>query len=126
MAIECKRLSSAVPLVVSRVPREDNESYHQVLAANIGNVNSTRVVQPTDRPSMFYRPGEYVGKKTSQIGVEEEKDGTRVWDSPFSSMACVCPITQVGRRYSRGRCLSDRLTRLRCTVTSSAPSEPCG
>jgi hypothetical protein len=79
MAIECKSLSETFPLIVSRVPREDSEAYHDVLMANLGGVNSTRVVPPPGRPSMYYRIGEYVGKKTSQIGVElNKKDQTRV------------------------------------------------
>jgi hypothetical protein len=77
MAIECKSLSTDFPLVVSRVPRDASESYHQVLAANIGGVNSTRVV-PSKQLSLLFRPDRYVGKKTSQIGVEIKKDGTRV------------------------------------------------
>jgi hypothetical protein len=78
MAIECKSLSDTFPLVILRVPRDSTESYHQVLVTNIGNVNSTRVVEQRNPPSRYYRIGEYVGKHTSQIGVEVKKDGARV------------------------------------------------
>jgi hypothetical protein len=75
MAIECKSLSTAFPLVVSRTPRADSESYHNLIVANAGAQADQRIVawEPKNTPSRFFRIGEYVGKKTSQVSVDVDR-----------------------------------------------------
>jgi hypothetical protein len=83
LAIECKSLKNSYPLVVSRVPRTNAESYHQVICSL--ERDGGPIYQPNLSPcetlqieyrhsSSLYRPGEPVGKSTTQIGVSEKGD----------------------------------------------------
>ena len=84
MAIECKALRRSFPLVVSRIPRASDESFHQIVVS----LDASVLRQSGDRPysvtapfmdrqgksisltgsQSIYKPGEYVGKSTNQIG----------------------------------------------------------
>jgi hypothetical protein len=72
LAVECKNLRSNFPLLVSRVPRLTDESFHNVLVceppygpvAIIPQTTNVRVIGP----GTLYRPNELVGKATAQIG----------------------------------------------------------
>ena len=84
LAIECKALRRWNPLVVSRVPRAADESFHQIvvsLDAAIFRPSDGRTY-PLTMPYMdkqgksisltegdsVYKPGDQVGKSTNQIG----------------------------------------------------------
>ncbi|MGJ3704662.1 hypothetical protein [Variovorax sp. AFSI2.2] len=83
LAIECKSLKSAYPLVLSQIPRIDEESYHQVIWSytrsadfpfrEIGPPSKTLTLRQTDG---MYPIGAMVGKSTSQVGMTEKGDFT--------------------------------------------------
>jgi hypothetical protein len=66
LAIECKRLTPAFPLLVSCVPRPDDESYREVIASPGAGVQRT--------VSAVYPQNEPVGKSMRQVG--RTKDGS--------------------------------------------------
>lgn len=83
LAIECKNLKPYFPLLVSCVPREPAESYHEV--ARTGDPKNDPNVIPNSlyfRSSIYriqnrfsiYRSGEPVGKCISQIGRTKDKE----------------------------------------------------
>jgi hypothetical protein len=83
LAIECKSLKASFPLVVSRIPRDRSESYHQVVCsfhkdnrdpytADVNPAESLRIENRNNFP--LYPEGEPVGKATTQIGISERGD----------------------------------------------------
>lgn len=79
LAIECKSLTPDFPIVISRVPRPREESFHEVIKSwgriSVGE-NFTHVFRHNTRV-LFYRPGDKVGKKTAQIRRESSGRGFR-------------------------------------------------
>ena len=82
LAIECKALRSSYPLVLSRIRRSAEESFHQVILScdppprrgpepSIPLGEGTVVLSITGRESI-YKPGEHVGKSTAQVGRTEK------------------------------------------------------
>jgi len=82
LAVECKALSEKFPLVIQRVPRLYNESYHEIYHAHTEDYFReidlrTGIHEPSGRiarrlrtqsESMLYRSNEFVGKSSNQIG----------------------------------------------------------
>ena len=86
LAIECKNLSPAYPLLVSRVPRIESEAFHQVLVPeprpDDGGgfvLRVTRFVysraEPVSAPASLYKTGDLVGKSVTRVGVISDKLG---------------------------------------------------
>jgi hypothetical protein len=80
LAIECKALRKSFPLLVSRIPRTADESYHELIATGgyvpgmsmlvdgtTRTVPASKVVRVIGDRSL-YRLGELVGKSTAQVG----------------------------------------------------------
>lgn len=81
LALECKGLSNAYPLLVSRVPRPEEDSYHEVIHAHVPRTAGPVMpgVDTVDVPRAegdhsIYRPGMPVGKSTTQVGRNERGD----------------------------------------------------
>ncbi len=83
LAIECKRLNTAFPLLVSCVPRSESESYHQVSCGYIREAKSgfmhasvldtgLRLRSITITRSGVYPVGGIVGKACAQVGRDKE------------------------------------------------------
>jgi hypothetical protein len=84
LAIECKALRPSVPLVVSRIPRAAEESFHHLILSHTrepepGEVyaaielNRARTLSMDGRYSI-YAPGDLVGKSTTQLGRNDKGD----------------------------------------------------
>ncbi|TJZ89240.1 hypothetical protein FA743_19290 [Paracoccus gahaiensis] len=84
-AIECKSVGKHFPLLVSCVPRDESEAFHQIF------IHEPTPEEPSDlfhmprvvgegkegvdvRPSQIYPVGGSVGKSTAQVGRRETKD----------------------------------------------------
>ena len=85
MAIECKNIRENFPVLISCIPRHEQDSYHQVALLS----------EPVEQTSYFtssifqsrakmiyirgdhslYKPGEPVGKSTVQVGRRDNKEG---------------------------------------------------
>jgi hypothetical protein len=83
LAIECKSLNPSYPLLVSRIPRSNEESYHQIVHAHDPVPGPSGLVVPiTDSNDVLtigsglglYAPAEMVGKSTAQVGRTEHGD----------------------------------------------------
>lgn len=80
LAVECKSLSDFFPLVVSRLPRLPDESFHEIIYSFTRDNELHLIGSPTAkaiRLSMndsVYKPSEPVGKSTSQVGRSEKGD----------------------------------------------------
>lgn len=96
LAIECKSLSSDAPLLVSRVPRPAEDSYHELmhswLRQNMRD-KSARILRP-EGPSGIYRPGDSTGKRTAQVcrlvsGAfkDDDRDSYEKWSQALASAA---------------------------------------
>ncbi len=94
MAIECKRLTPEFPLVVLRVPRPDQESFHEVVLAGKDSANNFIFRRPRREDGRgIYRTNEKVGKKTVQIRwdpkrnsfVGDDSDTYDKWSQALSS-----------------------------------------
>lgn len=74
LAIECKRLSPSFPLLVSCVPRAQNEAFHQYLhtfeRAQGGNLYVNPESVRSGGPMSLYPSGLLVGKSMRQVGRE--------------------------------------------------------
>lgn len=76
MAIECKNIRENFPLLVSCVPRQPSESYHQVAAVKDRKPNPILLHQIQSRAVVFSITGDHsiykasapVGKSTAQVG----------------------------------------------------------
>ena len=82
-AIECKSLNPSYPLLISRIPRSDEESYHQVVHAHDPVPRPSGLAMPiTDSNDVLtigngrglYDPAEMVGKSMAQVGRTEQGD----------------------------------------------------
>jgi len=68
MAIECKSLQKSCPLLVSRIPRHPNESFHfRVYVQHRDGHHFPNVVR-SDSARVFYAADEMVGKSLAQVG----------------------------------------------------------
>jgi hypothetical protein len=84
MAIECKNIRENFPILISCIPRHEQESYHQIaLVADpkadkyhiVPSLHQSRATALSMRLQYsLYKPGEPVGKSTAQIG--RAMDGT--------------------------------------------------
>ncbi len=75
MAIECKNLSSEAPLVVTGIPRSEEESFHHVVASGPRQYSMMqyRHVYSTSERDTAYPVGGFVGK--SLLRLQRSKDG---------------------------------------------------
>ncbi len=98
-AVECKALSREFPLVIQRVPRTQDESFHDVLIANepeCGSIglayrgDNTKIVR-TEYTSDLYPSHNFVGKACNQIGkkndrlIANDKEVYDKWSQAISS-----------------------------------------
>jgi hypothetical protein len=84
--LECKNLKANFPLLVSRVPRLEKESFHHLLAPRLrdhihveGPKDTVISMNPSETitmssPTSIYQVGEMVGKSTVQIGRAQSGD----------------------------------------------------
>lgn len=78
MAIECKNIRDNFPILISCIPRHDQESYHQIALVSdqktdkyqvVMNIHQSRAITLSIRGERsIYKPGEPVGKSTVQVG----------------------------------------------------------
>lgn len=79
MSVECKNIRENFPILVSCVPRHEDESYHQVALVsehkwdsspfNLGGIRKSRATVLDIRgPHSLYAVGDPVGKSTVQVG----------------------------------------------------------
>lgn len=83
LAIECKALTDEFPLIVSRVPRPEEDSYHEVIRS-WGRAQMGERFAETKRAvygPCLYRPSDAVGKKTNQLRWDEKKQQFSAGDS---------------------------------------------
>lgn len=80
LAIECKSLRVSYPLLISRVPRAERESFHAVIDSREAPPGSLGIREPLapdcevlilDAGQSLYTVGEPVGKSTAQVGRNE-------------------------------------------------------
>lgn len=82
LAVECKGLRDSYPLLVSRVPRSNEDSFHEVIYAHVPDPGAPFVMPGIDTVDVLrsrdnhcaYPPGEHVGKSTAQVGRNEKGD----------------------------------------------------
>ena len=70
LAVECKNLKPNFPLLVSRIPRRDEEAFHEVIGVrNLPTTGGTTFprYRLSNKQSVF-PAGRYVGKATTQVG----------------------------------------------------------
>lgn len=101
-AVECKNIRENYPVLISCVPRREDESYHQF--AYVRTPDRRNVPYDPSRafvinvPGAFsiYKPGKPVGKSANQVGRECDKRGSLVgndgelfdkWSQSLSSLA---------------------------------------
>lgn len=100
LTIECKALTPKFPLLISCVPREKEETYHDILTTAFG-MNSGAY-----RHHGLYSLGEYVGKSMRQVGKTKKDDlfgGDEVFDKWMQALASAGEVIteeadRIGRR----------------------------
>ena len=96
MAIECKNIRENFPILISCVPRHEQDSYHQIAIVGEPEVKNT---SPFDTPNLslmhqsraktlsirgdysLYKPSEPVGKSTVQVGRTTNNNSISASDS---------------------------------------------
>jgi|SRR5215831_15567983 len=74
LAIECKRLKEYFPLLVSRVERKQDESFHDIVVTRPRHISIPETGIPECIPApTLYRNKDMVGKSTVQAGIYEGK-----------------------------------------------------
>lgn len=74
LAVECKNIKANFPVVVSCIPRREEESYHQIVRVSepkpsIPHLNKSRANTYTlQNEYSIYKANEPVGKSTAQVG----------------------------------------------------------
>ena len=84
MAIECKNIGENFPILISCIPRHEQDSYHQIALLSEPGEQShltspvfqsrAEVINIRGNHSL-YKPGEPVGKSTVQVGRHDNKEG---------------------------------------------------
>jgi hypothetical protein len=74
MAVECKNFRPNNPLLISAMPRSQEEGFHNVLYYRERQTYTDFSVLSINGTSSAYKPGEMVGKKTDQVGRETNGD----------------------------------------------------
>jgi hypothetical protein len=98
LAVECKSLSPEAPLVVSRVPRDEEDSFHELLktgrSPELGTTVATSERSDASRVH-FYPKGAMVGKSMTQIRrdgsgklVASDSESYDKWSQALTSSAC--------------------------------------
>lgn len=82
-SIECKALAEERPLLVSRVPRPERDSHHEIIYSwgNVKGSESSTTSLRHNTQMLLYRPGASVGKKTEQIMQETGKPVVKIRDN---------------------------------------------
>lgn len=124
LAVECKNLRKNFPLLISTLPRTVEESYHEaVVIADppmetreiLGQIIEEESLKSRARPmrvkghQSIYRPGDLVGKSTSQVGLSVGRDHEIVvGDSDIYEKwgQCVSSLTDLIRETEHMRLLS--------------------
>lgn len=78
LSVECKAISPEFPLVIQRVPRSSQESYHEIILSRkpeAGSLNFTGQAWSirSYASSPIYPTGSFVGKACTQIGYKKDK-----------------------------------------------------
>jgi hypothetical protein len=77
LAVECKNLGRNFPLLVSRVPRRAEESFHEIMRSRHTSLGSLiQGATNSDPADSLYACGQLVGKSTTQVGYTEKGDLT--------------------------------------------------
>jgi hypothetical protein len=84
LAVECKNLRPNNPLLVSAVPRNRDEAFHDLVIYEATYVMWT--VRPVTGNASPYKPGGMVGKKTDQVGRDMNKARTRNDEATFEKL----------------------------------------
>jgi hypothetical protein len=94
MAIECKSLSPEAPLLVSRVPREPQDSRHELLHSTFsGPQFLPHSATLNQNPSPLYQMNQGAGKRTAQIirssngFKDDDRDPYEKWSQALASAA---------------------------------------
>ena len=120
LAIECKRLSPLSPLLVSRVPRIDAESFHSVIVTPAYATGTIYVGDPTIGAAIartpsgqhsIYKPGESVGKSMRQLvrnqhgtlDHKKTKDGDEIFDKWMQALASSAELLDDALAVHRAR-----------------------
>jgi hypothetical protein len=70
LAVECKNFRPNYPLLLSAVPRTEEEAFHDLLVCRPGVQYHIPEVKHIVGDASVYKVGEMVGKKTDQVGRE--------------------------------------------------------
>ena len=77
LSVECKNLLETYPLLISRVKRVKGESYNEYICSqDFGDMSGEQKPACSiyiDLLRSFYKVGDYIGKSTIQIGVDDKK-----------------------------------------------------
>lgn len=109
LPIECKSLSNSFPLLISRIPRINSESYHQVIVSyeNKSSVissflDTTKSISLIS-PDSLYIEGKPVGKSTCQIGKNERGEflsgDSDVFDKWSQALTSAHDLIQSAKNY---------------------------
>jgi hypothetical protein len=79
LAVECKNLSPAVPLIISGTARAEGEAFHDLIESRIGVrkrgsaivAGASSITRRASREHAFYAPGQFVGKSVSRIETDK-------------------------------------------------------
>jgi hypothetical protein len=99
LAVECKSLTTESPLVISRVPRPDSDSFHEVMSSTLtGNTPLFDVIRQDVHVTAMpvYPSGKFVGKRMNQPRKDktggfkdDERDSYDKWAQALSSAAAM-------------------------------------
>ena len=95
IAAECKNVDSLVPVIVSRVPRSESESYHCLLRRSLdasGQTRDVHVIKSSPHDSKPYHMDAPVGKSILQFSANESakqspEDPYAKWSQALASSA---------------------------------------
>lgn len=112
LAVECKSLSTSYPLLVSRIPRSEDESFHEVIFSHQlvqrGHTHIVGLERFTPLPirglQSRYPLGKQVGKSTAQVGRNERGDlisgDNQVFDKWSQALASAADLISTAKRAS--------------------------
>ena len=114
LAIECKNLSPASPIVVSRIPRVKGEAFHNLLiqeeapptrfGISLPRMNSCKSVK-IGAPKSIYEEGAFVGKSVARVGMSASNpaefisDDTEIFDRWSQAVASAYGLISAASSY---------------------------
>ncbi len=124
IAVECKNLRSTFPLLISCVPRQQTETFHQRILFIREQLTAALQVRDSHK---FYTANDMVAKQTDQVGKGKDGDWIANDQETFDKVSQAAPLKGCSEtsEFETVGAVYDRALFLESTKYGHRPRLPC-